>query len=30
LFRIWCAITLAGIAGMIAIMALMIWQPHWY
>ena len=30
LFRIWCAITFAGLAGMIAIMALMIWQPHWY
>lgn len=30
LFGIWCACTLAGLAGMIAIMALMIWQPHWY
>jgi uncharacterized membrane protein len=29
LFRIWCVITLAGLAGMIAIMALMIRQPHW-
>jgi uncharacterized membrane protein len=30
LFRLWSAITVAGLAGMIAIMALMIWQPHWY
>ncbi|HTV34951.1 MAG TPA: DUF2269 family protein, partial [Xanthobacteraceae bacterium] len=30
LFRLWSAFTLAGFAGMIAIMALMIWQPHWY
>jgi uncharacterized membrane protein len=29
LFRLWSAITLAGLAGMTAIMALMIWQPHW-
>jgi uncharacterized membrane protein len=29
LFRLWSAITVAGLAGMIAIMALMIWQPHW-
>ncbi len=29
LFRLWSAVTLAGLAGMIAIMALMIWQPHW-
>jgi uncharacterized membrane protein len=30
LFFAWSAITAAGFAGMIAIMALMIWQPHWY
>jgi uncharacterized membrane protein len=30
LFRVWCIIALAGLSGMIAIMALMIWQPHWY
>ena len=30
LFYAWSAITAAGFAGMIAIMALMIWQPHWY
>jgi len=30
LFRLWSAVTLAGIASMIGIMALMIWQPHWY
>lgn len=29
LFRIWCAFTAAGLAGMIAITALMIRQPHW-
>ncbi len=29
LFRLWSAITLAGLAGMATIMALMIWQPHW-
>ena len=29
LFRLWSAITVAGLSGMIAIMALMIWQPHW-
>ena len=29
LFGIWCVCTLAGLAGMIAIMALMIRQPHW-
>jgi len=29
MFRLWSAVTLAGLAGMIAIMALMIWQPHW-
>jgi len=29
LFRLWCVIALAGLSGMIAIMALMIWQPHW-
>lgn len=30
LFAVWSALTAAGLAGMIAIMALMIWQPHWY
>ncbi|MGH6672284.1 MAG: DUF2269 family protein [Xanthobacteraceae bacterium] len=30
MFWLWSAITLAGLAGMVAIMALMIWQPHWY
>lgn len=30
LFLAWSALTLAGIAGMGAIMALMIWQPHRY
>jgi uncharacterized membrane protein len=30
MFRLWSAVTLLGLAGMIAIMALMIWQPHWY
>jgi uncharacterized membrane protein len=30
MFRLWSAVTLAGLSGMIAIMALMIWQPHWY
>jgi uncharacterized membrane protein len=30
LFFIWSAISLAGLAGMVAIMALMVWQPHWY
>jgi uncharacterized membrane protein len=30
LFFIWSAISVAGVAGMAAIMALMIWQPHWY
>lgn len=30
LFQFWCLIALAGLFGMIAIMALMIWQPHWY
>lgn len=29
LFRIWSVIMLAGLAGMIAIMVLMIRQPHW-
>jgi uncharacterized membrane protein len=29
LFRAWSLLTAAGLAGMIAIMALMIWQPHW-
>jgi uncharacterized membrane protein len=30
MFVLWSATTLAGLGGMIAIMALMIWQPHWY
>ena len=30
MFRMWSLITVAGLAGMIAIMALMIWQPHRY
>jgi len=30
MFRLWSVFTLAGLAGMVAIMALMIWQPHWY
>lgn len=30
LFRLWCGIALAGVSGMIAIMGLMVWQPHWY
>jgi uncharacterized membrane protein len=30
MFLIWSAVTVAGLAGMVAIMALMIWQPHWY
>jgi len=29
LFRIWCATAIGGLAGMIAIMVLMIRQPHW-
>jgi uncharacterized membrane protein len=29
LFRLWSAITAAGLAGMIVIMVLMIWQPEW-
>ncbi len=29
MFRLWSGISAAGLAGMIAIMALMIWQPHW-
>ena len=29
LFRVWSAVALIGIAGMVAIMALMIWQPQW-
>jgi uncharacterized membrane protein len=29
LFRVWSALALLGIAGMVAIMALMIWQPEW-
>jgi uncharacterized membrane protein len=30
LFFVWSAICVAGLAGMMAIMALMVWQPHWY
>jgi uncharacterized membrane protein len=30
MFFAWSAFTVAGLAGLIAIMALMIWQPHWY
>jgi len=30
MFRLWSVFTLAGLAGMVAVMALMIWQPHWY
>jgi uncharacterized membrane protein len=30
MFWLWSVFTLAGLAGMVAIMALMIWQPHWY
>jgi len=30
MFLAWSSIAVAGLAGMIAIMALMIWQPHWY
>ena len=30
MFRLWSVFTLAGLAGMVAILALMIWQPHWY
>lgn len=30
MFFVWSALTVAGLAGIIAIMALMIWQPHWY
>jgi len=29
LFRAWSFLTAAGLAGMLVIMALMIWQPHW-
>jgi uncharacterized membrane protein len=29
LFVLWSAMTFSGLGGMIAIMALMIWQPHW-
>jgi uncharacterized membrane protein len=29
LFWLWSLFTLAGLAGMIAIMAFMIWQPQW-
>ncbi len=30
MFWLWSVFTLAGLSGMVAIMALMIWQPHWY
>ncbi len=30
MFLIWSALTVAGLIGLTAIMALMIWQPHWY
>jgi uncharacterized membrane protein len=30
LFFVWSAISLAGLAGMTAVMALMVWQPHRY
>jgi uncharacterized membrane protein len=30
MFFVWSAFTIVGLGGMIAIMALMIWQPHWY
>ena len=29
MFRLWSLFCIAGLAGMTAIMALMIWQPHW-
>ena len=29
LFWTWSVLTVAGLAGMIAIMALMVWQPEW-
>ncbi|MGA8615164.1 MAG: DUF2269 domain-containing protein [Xanthobacteraceae bacterium] len=29
LFWLWSVLTTAGLAGMIAIMALMVWQPEW-
>ena len=29
LFWLWSVLTAAGLAGMIAIMALMVWQPEW-
>lgn len=29
MFRAWSAVTAAGLAGMIAVMVLMLWQPHW-
>ena len=29
MFFVWSGLTVAGLAGVIAIMALMIWQPHW-
>jgi uncharacterized membrane protein len=30
LFLVWSAISLVGLTGMAVIMALMVWQPHWY
>jgi uncharacterized membrane protein len=30
MFFVWSVLTAAGLAGVLAIMALMIWQPHWY
>jgi uncharacterized membrane protein len=30
MFLIWSVLTVAGLAGVLVIMALMIWQPHWY
>ncbi len=29
LFWVWSVLTVAGLSGMIAIMALMVWQPEW-
>jgi len=29
MFRLWSVFSALGLAGMVAIMALMIWQPHW-
>jgi uncharacterized membrane protein len=30
MFLLWSVLTVVGLAGVLAIMALMIWQPHWY